>query len=131
MAVVGRRVMAYRDLPAEHYHRVAIYRDSVAACLVIDPSLVDGHHVSQVSVEGCFGHVLGDIITVCRIYRSNPTEALIKTIEWNELVRLVQLADAGEAWRWYSEYYARALNYLIRLERAYFSLANPDQSMFA
>lgn len=123
--------MNYRDLPAEHYHRVAKYRDALAACLVLDPRVVDGQYVSQISIDGCAGHVLGDILTVCRVYRSDATQAMVETIEWNELVRLVQLADAGLAWRWYSEYYARALNYLIRLERVYFSLANPDPMVFA
>lgn len=123
--------MSYRDLPTDHYRRVAKYRDAVAVCLVLDPKLIDGHHVSQVSVDGCSDHVLGDILTVCRVYRSDPTKAMVETIDWHELVRLAHLADAGHAWRWYSEFYARALNHLIRLERTYFSLADPAQSMFA
>jgi hypothetical protein len=116
--------MSYGDLPKGHYRRVAQLRDSVAVCLVLDPTVVDGHHVSQITVTECSGHVLGDLLSICRVYRSDPTKAIIETIETHELVRLIQLADAGLAWRWYSEFYARILNHLHRLERTYFTLAS-------
>jgi hypothetical protein len=114
----------YRDLPVEHYRKIAQYRDLVASCLVIDPSVVNGFHVAQVDAEACNGHVLGDLLAICRVYRSNPTEVMLSMIERHELLRLAQIANAGEAWRWYSEFYAMNLNRLQRLETVYYTLAH-------